>query len=343
MSLDTTYSILPKDLSGSRTKNRFRQEILWVISKIYDLYLENPDDFFVIFDYVCDIEVGFNDTLHFYQVKTKDTSSPFSISDLIRKKNGRSYLSLLFSLKVNDQIKSINVVSNTKLSIKNTILQNSEIIPFENLEDHEKRKIEDHLKAESILVTDLKDSFFIRSDFCINNPDTLLIGKTVEFLENAKGIKLSEPKLIYNYIKGLVDRKASYELNTIDLNDTIDKKGIKRSEIDNILNNLLGADRYREITLSKIEALNGDYNYGEILLLKTALPRIFKYGITSKTIEALIVDISNCINENESTIQDLKLSEIIDYVYNCIEWDIIKDKSERKCLILLTLTKMESE
>ncbi|WP_208454247.1 hypothetical protein [Acholeplasma laidlawii] len=131
-------------------------------------------------------------------------------------------------------------------------------------------------------------------------------------------------------------------MNTIDLNDTIDKKGIKRSEIDNILNNLLGADRYREKTLSKIEALNGDYNYGEVLLLKTALSRVFKYGITSKTIEALILDISNCINDNESTIQDLKLSEIVEYVYNCIEWDIIKDKSERKCIILLTLTKMES-
>lgn len=108
--------------------------------------------------------------------------------------------------------------------------------------------------------------------------------------------------MIYNYIKGLVDRKVSYELNIIDLNDIIDKKGIKRSEIDNILNNLLGVDRYREIILFKIEVLNGDYNYGEILFLKIVLFRIFKYGIILKMIEVLIVDISNCINENESII-----------------------------------------
>lgn len=342
MSLNTTYSLLPKDLSGSRAKNRFRQELLWGISKIYDLYLENQDDFFVIFDYVCDIEVGINDTFHFYQVKTKDTSRPFSISDLIRKKGRHSFLSLLFTLKVNDKIKSINVVSNAKLSVKDNVLQNLEIIPFKDLDHREKGKIIQHLEKESIVITDLKDSYFIRSDFCINNPDTLLIGKTVEFLENAKGIKLSEPKLIYDYMKGLVDRKASYELNTIDLYDTIDKKGIKRSEIDNILNNLLGADRLREKTLSKIEALNIDYAYGEVLLLKSALPKIFKYGITSKSVETLIEQIILCINDNKSIIQDLNLPEIIEYVYKSINWGVFIDKSERKCLILLALTKMES-
>ncbi|NLI93102.1 MAG: DUF4297 domain-containing protein [Peptococcaceae bacterium] len=59
---------LPYDLSGSRSKNRFRLELLWGISKMLDIY--NYSDFAMVFDYVCDIEVHSQTGFEFYQIKT---------------------------------------------------------------------------------------------------------------------------------------------------------------------------------------------------------------------------------------------------------------------------------
>ena len=43
MNLGETYMSLPNDLSGSASKNRFRLELLWGISKMFDIY--DKDDF----------------------------------------------------------------------------------------------------------------------------------------------------------------------------------------------------------------------------------------------------------------------------------------------------------
>lgn len=56
MNTEDSYMKLPYDLSGSSSKNRFRLEILWGASKMFDLY--DTDDFCIVFDYKCDIEVN---------------------------------------------------------------------------------------------------------------------------------------------------------------------------------------------------------------------------------------------------------------------------------------------
>ena len=55
------YTKIPYDLSGSISKNRFRQELCWGISKMFDLF--DKEDFCVVFDYKCDIEIHFNDSI----------------------------------------------------------------------------------------------------------------------------------------------------------------------------------------------------------------------------------------------------------------------------------------
>ena len=50
------------------SKNRFRQELCWGISKMFDLF--DKEDFCVVFDYKCDIEIHFNNSVEFYQIKT---------------------------------------------------------------------------------------------------------------------------------------------------------------------------------------------------------------------------------------------------------------------------------
>ena len=67
MSIKESYEKLPFDLSGARTKNRFDFEILYGIELLIDNY-HVLNDFTVIFDYVCDIELHSNEdeSLKFY-------------------------------------------------------------------------------------------------------------------------------------------------------------------------------------------------------------------------------------------------------------------------------------
>ena len=61
--------LLPHDLSGSMSKNRFRVELLWGIDKMLDMC--DTSDFTMVFDYTCDIEIHFTDKFEFYQIKTQ--------------------------------------------------------------------------------------------------------------------------------------------------------------------------------------------------------------------------------------------------------------------------------
>ena len=59
LSVKNVYNSIPHDLSGAASKNRFRLDMLWGISKMFDLY--DKLDFCVVFDYKCDVEIHFND------------------------------------------------------------------------------------------------------------------------------------------------------------------------------------------------------------------------------------------------------------------------------------------
>lgn len=71
MNLEKYYMALPKDLSGSITKNRFRMELLWGVSKIIDAHKESGD-YSVIFDFKCDIELHKEQEMFFYQIKQEN-------------------------------------------------------------------------------------------------------------------------------------------------------------------------------------------------------------------------------------------------------------------------------
>lgn len=84
------YTKIPYDLSGSISKNRFRQELCWGISKMFDLF--DKEDFCVVFDYKCDIEIHSNDSIEFYQIKTHKIQSPYKFSNLKGHKDGPSII-----------------------------------------------------------------------------------------------------------------------------------------------------------------------------------------------------------------------------------------------------------
>ena len=75
---------LPYDLSGSMAKNRFKNELLWGIHKILEVYTDEKN-FNMVFDYVCDIEVHWeNGQYEFYQIKTSNSGESYTQSKLTR-------------------------------------------------------------------------------------------------------------------------------------------------------------------------------------------------------------------------------------------------------------------
>ena len=150
MSLVTSYENLPIDLSGSTSKNRHRNEMLWGLTQIFDLY-KSGKDFAVIFDNKCDIEIVSGNLISFYQVKTGDKN--YTIDKLVKvpPKKRNSILSTLYSL-YNDATKSLYVVSNCSLSLNNSKVVRQELISFNDLSSDEKEKIKAHIKKQSRIV-----------------------------------------------------------------------------------------------------------------------------------------------------------------------------------------------
>lgn len=97
MLLNEVYRTIPYDLSGSLSKNRFRQEILWGVSKMFDLF--DKPDFCIIFDYKCDIEVHLKDSIEFYQIKSQKAQRPYNFTELSKVDGTGSTIGKLFVLK----------------------------------------------------------------------------------------------------------------------------------------------------------------------------------------------------------------------------------------------------
>ena len=95
MKIKDMYENLPFDLSGARTKNRFDFEILYGIELLIDNY-HILNDYTIVFDYVCDIELHCNDNdiLKFYQLKTNNTGKPNNINFLTKKEKDKDSIIL---------------------------------------------------------------------------------------------------------------------------------------------------------------------------------------------------------------------------------------------------------
>lgn len=83
------------DLSGSISKNRFRNELFWGIDRLLTCLDSGIDSFAVVFDYRCDIELHLDDRYEFYQVKPAEKEHLESLG-LHGFQKGASQLSLDF-------------------------------------------------------------------------------------------------------------------------------------------------------------------------------------------------------------------------------------------------------
>ena len=231
------YAKIPYDLSGSMSKNRFRQELCWGISKMFDLF--DKEDFCVVFDYKCDIEIHFDDSIEFYQIKTHKIQSPYKFSDLKRHKEEPSIIAKLFVLKDASAPETpirCAIVSNAFLQVGRVTISDKEFFSFDELDEKSQATVRCALSEElSRENVDLTNLYYIYTPMNLLAPQNDIIGKITGSFERIKGCEPVKPNALYRLIVDTVTKKACYELSSQDYSELIRRKGITKAELNSML------------------------------------------------------------------------------------------------------------
>lgn len=184
--------------------------MLWGASKMFDLF--DKENFCIVFDYKCDIEVHLGNSLEFYQVKTHKIQSPYNFSTLSKQgKTNKSIIGKLFLLKnAVDPTTTVKVaiVSNAYLKIGNKVYSESENLDFGSLDIKTQQAIRKALNNELGSTIDLNNVGFIYTSMNLLDPDNDLRGKIIGSFEQIMGCEPEKPNALYRLIKDTVEAKA---------------------------------------------------------------------------------------------------------------------------------------
>lgn len=268
---------LPYDLSGSRSKNRFRLELLWGVSRMLEL-MESANDFTIVFDLVCDIEVHLGDCFEFYQVKTHNENQPkYTAKSLVKIKEGEqgSILGKLFVLDTKGTVPvKLALVCNAPFKA----LSNE---PGENcladLDESNKSKIIDAIKTElGISDVDLSNSYYLYTPMNLLQPENEIKGQLMATFEKIKGSEPVNPNALYRLVFDAVSEKACFEFTVSDYEQIKKLKGISRSEFDRMLdahssNEKTGINQTRDY-INQMKGIHEKRKYKDAL--NTLLPKM---------------------------------------------------------------------
>lgn len=235
MNQEEYYMLLPKDLSGSITKNRFRMELLWGVSKIIDIHKGN-EDYSVIFDFKCDIELHKEQELFFYQIKTKKSGN-FNENNLckINKNDKNSILGKLYALYSPNYNIKLAIVCNKPLKIRKKDIDFHQKCFGEidkDVIDEIKSKLCTELNLNSINIDNV---FYIFDEMDFQHPEDAIKGKLISSFEEIKGEEPQNPNALYRLVMDTVKEKASYEFDLYSYDELKNKKGITRNDFDKML------------------------------------------------------------------------------------------------------------
>lgn len=291
------YMGLPYDLSGSRSKNRFRLELLWGVSRMLEL-MESGDDFTIVFDFVCDIEVHLNAGFEFYQIKTHKNSRTYTPKQLVTLKKGEqgSILGKLFMLNLGRNLPTkLVLVCNVPLrALSDGFGENR----LEDLEKDNKAVIVDAIKKElGIDDVDLSNSYYLYTPMNLLQPENEIKGQLISTFEKVKGSEPTNPNALYRLIFDTVSEKACYEFNANDYQQIRKLKGISRSELNQMLeahwvNEKTGINQTREY----INQMSGIH---EKRVYKTALNSLLPKRACSKELQKMEILMAQTLREYE--------------------------------------------
>lgn len=348
---NTQYMKLPYDLSGAMSKNRFRNEMLWGLSLIFDSYLAQKD-FVAIFDYVCDIELHSDGTFAFYQLKTSSGTSPYSVNKLTKFKADseveHSILGKLFliknSLAIDNNNFKVAVVSNVPIKLKGKTYTNYPELCIGSVEEAVIAELASCLKKEfpETKEFDFSDVFYILSTIDLFNPHDTLVGKTVAFYQEATGKEPSKPATLYRAFADVISNCACHEMEIHSYEDLITHKGVTSAQVSNILKQYSeNANNSVEKCKCYIENLYCN-DFGACIKAKRALEQIVIDLQTNKLLQNKEKEIQKWILQNIHLLSGSK-AEVADRLIEkrSIEFSVEYSKIQIWTLFVLILVRIE--
>jgi len=344
---------LPFDLSGSRAKNRFRNELLWGLKKMLELHKEG-DDFTMVFDYSCDIEIHKKDGLEFYQLKTQNSSSSYTIDKILKpSKTGDSIFGKLYILKYDSRKKEkddikISLVCNAPLSDGKKTFNNVEIVNMATIDSAAVNKIKEKMKNELKLTKEikLKNSHYEKTSMDLIYPEKTLIGEIVLFFVDTFKSEPKKVNMLFKMLQGEIERKASFELAENNYESILEKKGVSKTYLDGFLHDYKDtADIAIEKSKKFIEDHYKDDFHEKLSLLRAISQMMSQLSQNNMQLTLLEEEIKNYFSEENIVNLPKKEGEIIEEI--CKEMipnkPIEISNSEIKALVILVMKKLEEE
>jgi hypothetical protein len=339
---------LPHDLSGSMAKNRFKNELLWGVHKILELY-KVKKEYYIVFDYVCDIELHFKENkFEFYQIKTHSSGESYTFQQITNPgKKENSVLGTLYKIKhKSDEPQKIilAIVSNKPFKdCKNHLYTEKEIINFNELDEENKNKIKALLQKELKVDKEinLENIFFIKSTIDLINPKNAIIGEIATLFEE-RNIEIRKPNILYKMLIDEISKKAEYELEVNNYDELLEKKGIGNKYIEDLFSKFIEFDNdiVKNVSI-KIEKIY-ENNIRKKFDMKKAIAKVLQYLNNSKEIENKEKEIFNFIQENIEILENCE-EKVIDIVLEKFEksFSTIYTEEEKRVLIMIILEKYE--
>lgn len=254
MGIDDAYSLYEADVSGSRSKNRFSYEIYWGIDRFLR-ELMNSDDFTMVFDYVCDVEIHHGDKLEFFQVKSKKDAGSYTVRALTKKEPSKqhSIIGTLYKLRhteiKNNMPKSkLAIVSNLHLGVSDNLrIPNSELMLETIAEENRSNFLSAIRKEFPNEEIDLSDVCFINSDLGISTVRETMVGRVESFFVQLYSEDPVKPGALLNLLMQEAVEKANYEFPVNSRIEAVEKKGFSSERFKLIMG------RYAEQSVSILE------------------------------------------------------------------------------------------
>lgn len=344
-----SYMSLPYDLSGSISKNRFKIELLWGMHKILELY-PTKKNFNVIFDYVCDVEVHFEDDKYeFYQIKTTNSGEAYTQNKLLSKgKKEKSVLAKLYIIKKSfsgskENIKLFLVSNKPFKDCNKKIYKSIENLEYNNLDVHVREKIELELKEELQLENvDITNFSFVYTTMDLINPKDTLTGELVNFFDNVLKSEIKKPTVLYSVLIDKISERAEYEMQSSTYTELLRHKSISKDEITELFHKHIKiSNNAVEKAKTFIETLYID-NYGKRADMILGLSSIVSKLNYSDELREKEKNIISFINNNKNILND-RIDNVISILYKkyMYEFNVEYSEDEIQALIILILMKRE--
>lgn len=269
-----------REQAGSDSYNRFEYQIHWIVCHIIDKLKNNAEC--IIFCEFHDDMAEFshdNQQYQFYQIKTKEDSSDWTIAEMSKrekKKAGaykKSFLGFIFYnyLAFGAECSHCHFVSNndfdTEVLSWQACIEDGKILKDEDEELFE--KIKDRIKAEfsddmpnnfdSIFHEFIQSTFVHKSDLQLTTYESQTSGKFFEHLAD-KSVPTNTANLIFQQLLNDVRKKSKEKIKTpISMKSLIDKKGVDVAQISRKIDGSIQA--------------NGNYNVFHNYLLSQSLTK----------------------------------------------------------------------